>query len=113
MKIKSCLLIPLSLILLAGAPAHAFTPVQHEAVRHLGELNGIALHCGYTFEIHRMKEVLSNTVPKVRQLGEYFEDETQKSFNTMLQKNLSCPGPEKFHERVDGAIGALRAAYPK
>ncbi|MFA5626039.1 MAG: hypothetical protein WCX90_03260 [Thiohalomonadaceae bacterium] len=97
--------------LLLSFDAAAFTPVQHETVIRLGDLNGVALQCGYPAEMRRLKEALANTVPKVRQLGELFEEETRKSFERMLSKNLPCPNLAPFHDEVDGAIIALRRAY--
>ena len=97
--------------LLFSLPAAAFTPVQHETISRLGELNGVALHCGYLSDMRRLKEALANYVPKVRQLGEYFEDETRKSFQRMVGKNLPCPAPEPFQTEVNGAITALIKAY--
>lgn len=91
--------------------AAAFTPVQHETVIRLGELNGIALQCGYNADMRRMKQALVDSVPKVSQLGDLFEAETQKSFLNMVNKRLPCPNLAPFHTEVDGAIIALQRAF--
>lgn len=92
---------------LAGIRAEAFTPTQHEAVIRLGELNGVALQCGYTADMRRLKHALVEAVPKVSQLGELYEEATRKSFLEMVQKNLPCPRPAPYTAEVDGAISAL------
>lgn len=96
---------------LIGINAHAFTPVQHETIIRLGELNGVALQCGYTADTRRMKKALIDAVPKVAQLGDLFEDATQKGFLNMVQKNLPCPNLAPFRTEVDGAITALHRAF--
>lgn len=103
-------LLALCSILLAGS-AHGFTPVQHEAVIRLGELNGVALQCGYTADMRRMKKALIDAVPKVSQLGDLFGNATRKSFLNMVQKSLPCPNLAPFHTEVDGAITALHRAF--
>ncbi|MEW6648064.1 MAG: hypothetical protein AB1450_12775 [Pseudomonadota bacterium] len=97
--------------LLLALDAAAFTPLQHETVIRLGELNGVALQCGYGADMRRMKQALVNTVPKVSQLGDLFEQETQKSFLRMVEKRQPCPNLAPFHSEVDGAITALQKAY--
>lgn len=91
--------------------AAAFTTEQHQSVIRLGELNGIALQCGYTADMRRMKQALVEAVPKVSQLGELFEDTTHKSFLAMVEKKQTCPNLAPFHADVDSAIGALRQAF--
>lgn len=93
--------------LFAAIRAEAFTPKQHDAVIRLGELNGVALQCGYTADMRRMKHALVEAVPKVSQLGELYEDATRKSFLDMVQKNRPCPQSAPFAVEVDGAITAL------
>ncbi|GAB4291148.1 MAG: hypothetical protein Kow0096_05110 [Thiohalomonadaceae bacterium] len=97
--------------LLLAFDAAAFTPLQHETVIRLGELNGVALQCGYNADMRRLKQALVSTVPKVSQLGELFEQETQKSFLRMVEKRQPCPNLAPFRSEVDGAIAALRKAY--
>lgn len=97
--------------LLYGVTAAAFTPVQHETVIRLGDLNGIALQCGYNADMRRLKKALVETVPKVSQLGELFEDATQKSFLRMVEKNLPCPNLAPFRNEVEGAVTALQQAF--
>ncbi|WP_127478178.1 hypothetical protein [Sulfurivermis fontis] len=97
--------------LLLALDAAAFSPVQHETVIRLGELNGVALQCGYNADMRRMKQALVDTVPKVSQLGELFEQETRKSFLRMVEKRQPCPNPAPFRSEVDGAISALHRAF--
>lgn len=99
--------------LLLATEAAAFSPVQHETVSRLGELNGVALQCGYGADMRRMKKMLIDTVPKVSQLGELFEQATQKSFLHMVEKGVACPNLAPFRSQVDDAITALQRAYPQ
>lgn len=97
--------------LLLAFDAAAFTQAQHETVIRLGELNGIALQCGYGADMRRLKQALVNTVPKISQLGDLFEQETQKSFLRMVEQRLPCPNLAPFRGEVDAAVGALQRAY--
>ncbi|PKM45602.1 MAG: hypothetical protein CVV05_04900 [Gammaproteobacteria bacterium HGW-Gammaproteobacteria-1] len=96
---------------LLTATAEAFTPTQHEAVIRLGKLNGVALQCGYTADMRRLKHALVEAVPKVSQLGELYEEATRKSFMEMVQKNLPCPQSAPYAAEVDGAISALYRVF--
>lgn len=92
-------------------PAAAFTTQQHDTVIRLGELNGVALQCGYAAEMRRMKTALIGAVPKVSQLGQLFEEATQKSFMAMVEKRQPCPNLAPFHGEVDRAVTALQQAF--
>ncbi len=114
MTMRHTKILALALVLpgiLFAMNARAFTPEQHAAVISLGELNGVALQCGYTADMRRMKKALVDAVPKVSQLGELFEDATRQGFLDMVQKNLPCPNLAPFHNDVDGAIATLRDTF--
>ena len=82
------------------------------AIRALGHINGVALHCKALPETQRIKRALVMRLPKRRQLGEFFEYETRNSFMDFMQKNAQCPSPASLSQQVDEALDNLEAAYP-
>jgi hypothetical protein len=84
---------------------------QLAAIRSLGALNGVALHCKALEETRRMKRVLVLNLPKRRQLGELFDYETNASFMKFIRDKERCPAPEAFHQSVNKAVEALQQAY--
>ena len=106
--ISSCLIIWLAQ---SFTPGMAGEQEQLAAIRQLGELNGVALHCNALEETRRMKRVLVLNLPKRRQLGELFDYETKASFMKFIQENARCPAPEVFHQAVDKAIEVLQQVY--
>lgn len=84
---------------------------QFATIARLGELNGIALHCKALPETQRMKRALVANLPKRRQLGELFDQETNRSFMEFMQQNDSCPSPAELEQQVDAAIQELEEVY--
>ena len=100
----------LSLLLWLGR-AQAVDEAQLEPIRALGALNGIALHCKALQETQRMKRALVANLPRIRQLGELFDYETNKSFMRFMQESATCPSPQDLSLQVDEALKHLEAAY--
>lgn len=98
-------------VLTLSAQARAISPEQHATIVRLGELNGIALQCGQFDETRRMKKALIEGLPKLRALGQMFEEETQKSFLAFIEQRQSCPAAPVLAQQVDAAITALLQAY--
>lgn len=99
--------------LLAGAvpgQAGAEEPGFAE-IRALGQLNGVALQCGYHGEVRRMKQAIIAYVPKTRTHGAAFEEATNAGFLGHIQAGEPCPTAATLEAAVDGAIDALRQAY--
>ncbi len=86
---------------------------QLESIRKLGELNGIALHCKALAETQRMKKALVLNLPKRRQLGELFDQETNRSFLDFINNRAACPSLGAFTQQVDAAISDLERVFSK
>ncbi len=86
---------------------------QLDAIRELGNLNGIALHCKALTETQRMKRALVANLPKKRQLGELFDYETNRSFMAFIDSNSSCPSPQNLSHDVDAALERLVSAFTR
>ncbi|RLW57751.1 MAG: hypothetical protein B6D70_14425, partial [gamma proteobacterium symbiont of Stewartia floridana] len=78
-------------ILLGVVRVEAASDDQLAAIRALGSLNGVALHCGRLDQTQRIKQVLVRTLPKQRQLGELFDYQTNKSFMAFINDGRVCP----------------------
>lgn len=103
---------PLLLIALLAGPAGAADPIaQYDAVKALGTLNGLALHCKYLDQVRRMKAAVVDNAPKERSFGLAFDESTDAAFRTAIDQRQACPGPAGFSAEVGGAIEALRQAF--
>ncbi len=109
------LAIPVLLMLLVSGTLQAggMDSEQLDAVKKLGELNGMALNCHYLIETRRMKKTLVLTLPKRRQYGELFDSSTNSAFLKIIENRTSCPEEGAFSEQVDAAILKLEAAFAK
>ena len=101
--------IPLGVLL--SPPAQAISDAQYGSIKALGELNGVALQCGYIGQTRRMKRVLVATLPKRRALGLAFDDATNESFLRFMEKNSSCLDEQEFRGQVDQAIIRLKTEF--
>lgn len=97
--------IPLLLsTLLVSFQASAVSDEQFEAVRALGDLNGVALNCKFIDETRRMKRSLVSTVPKLRVIGQAFDESTNDAFLKMIHEQTPCPTERALSQQVDQAI---------
>ena len=96
---------------LIALPAAAVTEAQLDTIKSLGSLNGVALKCRFLDETNRMKEVLVKTLPKRRELGLAFEEQTNDSFLKFISEGQNCPDRLEFSHNVDAAIKALGEAF--
>ncbi|MCU7934318.1 MAG: hypothetical protein KZQ99_05485 [Candidatus Thiodiazotropha sp. (ex Dulcina madagascariensis)] len=99
------------LLLLWQQQAHAVNDDQLAAIRELGSLNGIALHCNGLAETQRIKRALVLNLPKRRQLGELFDYETNRAFMAFIDENAGCPAPRALKQRIDAALDRLETVY--
>lgn len=103
--------------LLAEEAAQAVNPADEEtqlaAIRHLGDLNGIALHCKALLETQRMKRALVATLPKRRVLGEIFDEQSHKSYMKFIEDKAHCPSPADLIEQVSQGIAELEKVWGK
>jgi hypothetical protein len=109
--IKLNLFASLVWLLLWQTESMAANPDQLAAIRGLGSLNGIALHCNGLAETQKIKRILVQTLPKRRQLGELFDYETNNAFLAFIEHNSQCPSPQSLSRQVDEALTRLKAAY--
>ncbi|MCW8920848.1 MAG: hypothetical protein OQK42_01375 [Sedimenticola sp.] len=91
--------------------AEGITEQQYSAIKHLGDLNGVALNCGYLTETQRMKKALVLALPKRRQFGEVFDTETNTAFLSFIEKKSSCPDEQTLSAEVDEAILKLDTVF--
>lgn len=84
---------------------------QDQAISRLGELNGIALNCGYPAETMRMKKALIANVPKRRGIGQLFDDKTHESFLNFIQQGTTCPDERELQGWIDEAIITVKQVY--
>ena len=101
------LLLPL-LLSFALAPAQAAAADGMAAVAALGRLNGQALACKQIDAATKAKNALVALAPKTREVGERFEAETNRAFLSPAP----CGERQRLAAEVDGAVLALRLAYP-
>jgi hypothetical protein len=100
----ACLLNPMNEI-------NAESADELSPIATLGELNGIALQCGYRHQVERIKHELLLVLPRKRELGEWFEIKTNESFLRFMANNDSCPSAPIFAQRLDAAITRLNELY--
>ncbi len=86
---------------------------QSASIRKLAELNGVALHCKAFADTQRMKKALVLNLPKRRELGEFFDQQTNRSFLDFINNQAACPSPGDFTRQVDAAIRELETVFSK
>jgi len=91
--------------------AQAATDKQLAAISEVAGLNGIALQCRHFDEVQRIKISLIQILPKQRALGQWFEQETNKSFMAFMQHDGICGPVNEFSARLDNAILKLEMAF--
>ncbi|THF67332.1 hypothetical protein E6C76_02865 [Pseudothauera nasutitermitis] len=97
--------------LLGPAPVHAESPgALEQAVRDLGQLNGVALACRQGALSARMRSLMIEVAPKERGVGEYFEEATSEAFLEMGRNGSECPDGRTLAERIEGVRQALLQA---
>lgn len=99
-------------LILFSTHASAISDAQFESVRALGMLNGVALNCGYIDETRRMKRSLVATVPKLRVIGQAFDDSTNDAFLEMVNNRTNCPSERTLSEQVDHSIQQVEEKFP-
>jgi hypothetical protein len=107
-------LIPLLVLLLTiGSSTHADETALRQAIGELGALNGIALACKQNALTARMREIMVDTVPKEREIGEVFEQATHVSFLDFGNSGKVCPDGKTLASDIDLAREKLRRVAGK
>lgn len=96
-----------------GGQAAASQQAQFDAIKRLGDLNGVALHCRALLETRRMKMALIRNLPQRRQLGELFDRQSHESFMAFIENKGRCPSMAELGAQVDTAIKQLERVYAK
>lgn len=99
--------------LLAACPLHAAEDALTQAVTEFGTLNGVILACKQHALTARMREIMVETVPKERNVGEIFEEATSKSFLNFGAEGKACPDGKNLAEQIDLGRSKLRQAAGK
>lgn len=96
---------------LATAPAGAATETQEQAIEQLGEVNAVALNCGYFEQVKHMKHAMLVSVPKMRTLGMIYEDATDRAYKEFVGADRACPTQRQLSRRVDAAVERLKKVF--
>lgn len=92
---------------LAGVAGAGQDAELQQSVARLGELNGIALACKQNALATRLREIMIETAPKQRDVGEYFENATNESFLAFGQSGDDCPDGKTLAGQIEHARQAL------
>jgi hypothetical protein len=101
----------LSTCLLLSGQAAADSDAQYAAVKSLGELNGVALHCRYFEQVKKMKAAVVQNAPKERSFGLAFDQSANDAFLAFIAAATPCPGAAGFELQVAQRIDAMRDAF--
>ncbi|MES9900513.1 MAG: SCO family protein [Sedimenticola sp.] len=89
----------------------ASTHAQYRVVRQLGELNGVALGCRHIEQTRRMKRAMVEYLPKIKALGDLFDQASHERFLSLSQGGELCPLKSQFKRQVGKAIEGLQAEF--
>ncbi len=103
----------LALVFSLATSTQAEETVLHQAIGELGTLNGIALACKQNALTARMREIMVDTVPKERDIGEVFERATHTSFLDFGRSGKVCPDGKSLAGDIDLVREKLRLAAGK
>ena len=98
------------LILFGAGQAGAVEDTLAQAVTEFGSLNGVVLACKQHALTARMREIMVDTVPKERNVGELFETATSKSFLDFGAAGKACPDGKRLAEDIELGRSKLQKA---
>ncbi len=84
---------------------------QLQAISRVGELNGLALQCGFFEQVEKIKVVLIRVLPKRREFGEWFEYTTHKAYMEFIKNTAACPGNSDFEQELELAFWRLEQVF--
>lgn len=111
MKMK--FLLATAFVVALSASAQAETKMTDVALKALGGLNGIALHCSYIGSSAAIRKAAAENLPKSRQYGAAFEEATNEAFLDAARTSKACPDKAEFEKDVASAIGLMKNAFGK
>lgn len=100
-------------ILLTSSQLLAVTDAQLASIKTLGEINGVALSCKRLNQTQRMKQAVVSSLPKIRYLGDAFDQASNDAFLSFLAAGKLCPTKSAFNSQVTEAINVLKTQFPK
>ncbi|MCP4494454.1 MAG: hypothetical protein GY820_45220 [Gammaproteobacteria bacterium] len=100
-----------TMLLIYQTSLWAASESQLAAVSRAGELNGTALQCSFLEQTQRIKRALVLNLPKQRELGEWFDVNTNLSFMNFISSNSVCPDENSFKAQVGNSIEQLKSAF--
>jgi len=100
-------------LLLVSGHLSAATESQMASIRALGQINGVALSCQRLEQTQRMKQAVVSRLPKLRVLGDLFDQASNDAFLAFSAEGQLCPTKSIFNARVNAAIEVLNENFPK
>ena len=113
MKIYIPQLVAVVLLMAGSHNTLAANEDQMQAIKALGELNGIALSCRQLEQTQRMKQAMVENLPKLRYLGDYFDQASNDAFLAFSNEHRLCPVKSEFAAQVTAAIDKLAQQFSK
>ena len=113
MKVYIPQLIVIVLLMAGSQQSLAASDGQMQAIKALGELNGIALSCRQLEQTQRMKQAMVENLPKLRHLGAYFDQASNDAFLAFSNERRLCPVKSEFATQVTAAIDKLAQQFSK
>ncbi len=107
-------LLPLLCSLLLALPAGATELADNglAEIRELGSLNGQALACAQKEAAARIKRLMIDFAPKVRNYGAVFEEATNQAFLTQTQDQAGCQSDAILTFQAEAVVKRLQVAIP-
>jgi hypothetical protein len=101
------------ILLLTSSQLLAVTDAQLASIKALGAINGVALSCKRLDQTQRMKQAVVTSLPKIRYLGDAFDQASNDAYLAFLGAAKLCPTKSAFSSQVTEAIDVLKNQFPK
>lgn len=107
-------LLPLICALMLALPAAADDSAARGVaeIGELGRLNGQALACAQNQAASRIKALMIDHAPKVRNVGTAFEEATNQAFLAQTQDPSGCQSGAILILQAEEVVKRLQAAFP-
>jgi hypothetical protein len=112
-KHRLSLLALTALLLAPTVSALAEATLGMPEISTLGQLNGVALACKQMALSNRLREILINSAPKERAIGERFEQASNDAFLAQGNSHMNCPDLKTQVSKIDSAEAALKKVFAK
>lgn len=107
-------LLPLLSSLIFALPAGAAETAEKglAEIRELGSLNGQALACAQNEAVTRIKALMIDVAPKVRDFGAAFEEATNQAFLAQTKDQAGCQSGAILTLQAEATAQRLQATLP-